>query len=86
MVPYGFVGPLPLGYGRYHARRTCGACYQLERRRNMARRTLRREVVVEETAFLAQQHLGREEIARRLGLKPDSVYQAHRRCGVPCPV
>jgi hypothetical protein len=42
--------------------------------------------VVEETAFLAQQHLTRAEIAARLGVKPDSLYQAHRRSGVPCPV
>lgn len=86
MVPYGFVGPLPLGVGRRHSRGRCGACYQRCRRQGAPRRTLRREVVVEEAAFLAAQRLTRAQIAARLGIKPDSLYQAHRRCGVPCPV
>jgi hypothetical protein len=50
------------------------------------RLTRTREDVVEDTAFLAQRGLRRREIAQRLGLKPDSLYQAHRRAGVPCPV
>jgi hypothetical protein len=86
MVAYGFVGPLPLGHGRHHARGVCGACYQLQRRAGAPRHTLRREVIVEETAFLARQCFTRAEIADRLGVKPDSLYQAHRRAGVPCPV
>lgn len=87
MVPYGFVGPLPLGVGRRHSRGRCGACYQRSRRQGAPRRTLPRDVVVEETAFLAaQQRLTRRQIAERLGLKPESIYQAHRRAGVPCPV
>lgn len=86
MVPYTFVGPLPLGWGRKHARGHCGACYQWERRQGLDRRTLRRETVVEETEFLAGQGFYGAQIAERLGISWDAVRLAHRRAGAVVPV
>jgi hypothetical protein len=90
LVAWNFVGPLPLGTARVKSHGLCGADYAAARRRDALedyRRVYRRRAdIVEDTAELAEQRLTRAEIARRLGLKPDSLYQAHRRAGVPCPV
>jgi hypothetical protein len=46
---------------------------------------LRRAAIVEDTAELARQQLTRDEISERLGIRWNTVQQAHSRCGVPVP-
>jgi hypothetical protein len=90
LVAWNFIGPLQLGTARVKSHGLCGADYAAARRRDQLadyqRTYRRREDIVEDTAELAEQRLTRAQIAERLGLKPDSIYQAHRRSGVPCPV
>ena len=76
---------VPLGSAQHLARGFCTCCYSHVRRRAGAS-PKRRDIVINGTADLAEMGLGRREIAQRLGIKPDSLYQAHRRAGVRCPV
>lgn len=86
MVPRHMIGPVPLGFARVEARDRCRNCYLKAWYAGLVRRTRPAADVLEDTAILSQRGLRRAEIAERLGLKPDSLYQVHRRAGVPCPV
>lgn len=82
---------IPDDHAQHAARGFCYACYSAEWRRERAidqpRRNRRTTDTVEDTRILLGNGLStRAEIARELGLKPGSLYQAHRRAGVRCPV
>jgi hypothetical protein len=78
--------PVPPGFARHEAHGMCRSCYPIERRKgNLTRTTRPAPDVIEDFRILLDRGLSRTDAAARLGMKPDSVYQAHRRSGVPYP-